>query len=429
MNFKYLYVALIISNLIFLRWNDEPEYSDLDFECDLDGDLVYDCKEFYEYGVQNFQQKDYRASIDQFKLLLKCGCKAQLNEKVYKRLGSGYLEINLDKIIRLDSSLFYVKLGLQNYPDDIQLLELAAWISNKQFENGDLDKLNEQLYYLDEILSIDPKNTNILEQINATFKNNNMFEEQIIILDKWLELDPTNKKAIADKKNAFNELGLDETDVDRERWETDKNNLQYGISYINSLLNNYEEDIALEISLILYKRHSKDKKLLRIISDIYLNLYEDENAIIYLEELIELDTEDSQAMIDLSNAYINISEFKRSYLWADNAIKVGKKLGDAYFQRAQVLMSLVESYESIDLNFCDRLIYDLASEDFEFAFKNGNVSSKQYKEGLEEYVTSAADWFLSGIKENQISPSNSLCEDKKQSDCYSWVKRSVKRKN
>ena len=106
---------------------------------------------------------------------------------------------------------------------------------------------------------------------------------------------------------------------------------------------------------------------------------------------------------------------------ADNAIKIGKKLGDAYFQRAQVLIALVEQYESLEIDFCDKLIYDIALEDFNNASKNGNVPAKQYSEGLEEYVSMPADWFLSGIKNNELSPSNKICQDIINGRISCWI--------
>ena len=45
---KYIFILFIMT--IMFGWNDEPEYNDLDFICDLDGDGQYDCQEFYNYG-------------------------------------------------------------------------------------------------------------------------------------------------------------------------------------------------------------------------------------------------------------------------------------------------------------------------------------------------------------------------------------------
>ena len=48
-----------------------------------------------------------------------------------------------------------------------------------------------------------------------------MFDEQINILDIWLKYDSSNKKASAEKKAAFEALGKDISDVDKERWESE----------------------------------------------------------------------------------------------------------------------------------------------------------------------------------------------------------------
>ena len=424
---KYIFILFIMT--IMFGWNDEPEYNELDFICDLDGDGQYDCQEFYNYGNSSWGLKDYRECINYFINIFQCGCTAFQDADVYKKISSSYLKENsLNKVVQLDSALYYTKLGLKNNDDNIDLLQIASYVTGKQYNGQNNDKLDEQLYYLDEILAIDPNRTDILEQINNTLKNNELFEEQIIILDKWLEVDPTNSKAISDKKYAFGQLGKDESDVDRERWESDRTNIQYGISYVNTLIDNDEYDKAIEVGSILYKSYPKNKNLLRTLSQLYLDSYEDEEAVKYLEELVKIDSKNVDAMIDLSSTYINLSKFKKGYELADMAVNIEKKLGDSYFQRGLVLIALVENFESDKDNFCDRLIYDLAYDDFESAFKNGNINANKYKDAYEDYISMPNHWFLSGYKGNEISPSDKYCIEKKQSNCYDWINRTIKRK-
>ena len=73
---------------------------------------------------------------------------------------------------------------------------------------------------------------------------------------------------------------------------------------------------------------------------------------------------------------INLEEFDKAYLWSDNAVKSGNLRGKAYFQRAEVLKQLVDYYRSDDLDFCDQLIYDLATIDYQFAYDNRQLNAK-----------------------------------------------------
>ena len=56
------------------------------------------------------------------------------------------------------------------------------------------------------------------------------------------------------------------------------------------------------------------------------------------------------------------------------------------------------------------------------------MKAKIYEENLDEYITKSEHWFLSDWKKPQLSPSNTYCKQKKNSDCYNWITRSVKRK-
>ena len=61
---------------------------------------------------------------------------------------------------------------------------------------------------------------------------------ELEIINRWLLIDKTNKIAIGEKKAAYIALGKDVSDVDKQRWEKEPSNIQYGLEYINSLMNN-----------------------------------------------------------------------------------------------------------------------------------------------------------------------------------------------
>ena len=84
--------------------------------------------------------------------------------------------------------------------------------------------------------------------MSDAYKRAEMFEEQIVVIDQWLKADPTNKKAISNKKSAFEKLGKDASEVDEERWNREPENLEYGILYLKSLMNSENYDLASEVA-------------------------------------------------------------------------------------------------------------------------------------------------------------------------------------
>ena len=127
--------------------------------------------------------------------------------------------------------------------------------------------------------------------------------------------------------------------------------------------------------------------------------------------------------------YLNLDKYNKAYSIANQAITLGKNIGKAYFQRAEVLVRAVDYYGSDEFDFCDRLLYDLASEDYTMAYKNGILNAKIYNNNLKEFKTDVGDWFMIDEKLTKISPDHSECSNIKGSDCYSFIKnREVKRK-
>ena len=148
---------------------------------------------------------------------------------------------------------------------------------------------------------------------------------------------------------------------------------------------------------------------------------DDSKAVKYLEKLMKIESSSSEYIIKLSNVYLNLSEFEKAYSQANKAISLNKLIGKSYFQRAEVLVQLVDNFRSNELDFCDRLIYDLAVEDYSQAYNNGVLNAKIYKNNLSELVTSVGDWFLLGDKFTKMSPSSKECVNIKNSDCYSFI--------
>ena len=408
--YKTIFI-IILCNCVFSQ-----HYNELDFICDYDGDGKYDCELFGKFANNNWATNDFQGCVEQYITMITCSCIKGQEEYIYDNLGRAYAKIG-----KMDSSTWAFKQGLKIIPDSKVLLELAAWSSSQEVKNGNQDKLNEQLYFLERLLEINPGDVSVLEKISDAYRRSEMYEEQIVILDHWLRAEPSNKKAISHKKIAFEKLGKDVSEVDKERWEKESANLEYGILYLKSLMQNEEYEVAIEIADEIMLYHDDDKRLLQLVSDIYIKNMDDLKAAKYLEKLMKIESSNSEYIIKLSNVYLNLLEFEKAYSQANKAISVNKLIGKSYFQRAEVLVQLVDNFRSNELDFCDRLIYDLAVEDYSQAYNNGVLNAKIYKNNLSELVTSVGDWFLLGDKFKKMSPSSKECVKIKNSDCYSFI--------
>ena len=84
-----------------------------------------------------------------------------------------------------------------------------------------------------------------------------MFSDQVEILNMILKINSSDKTANAEKKAAFQALGKDELDVDKERWNADYSNTQYGKEYIKGLLDRDRNKEAVQAcnELIVYNKY------------------------------------------------------------------------------------------------------------------------------------------------------------------------------
>ena len=78
----------------------------------------------------------------------------------------------------LDSAYWSFEQGLRYEPDNEILLELAAWNAGK------INKLDDQFYYLDRLLEINPNNTQALERMSDTYRKNEMYETILYVSQK-----------------------------------------------------------------------------------------------------------------------------------------------------------------------------------------------------------------------------------------------------
>ena len=404
--------------LIGFNYSYEDDYEDIyEPQCDLDYDDETDCDKFLSFASTNWHDKDYVGCIEQYKTAIYCGCVSSDEYYIFKYLGRSFMEVG-----KLDSANWSFNQGLKYNSDDENLLEYAAWNAGK------MNVIQDQMYYIERLLEINPDNVRAIERMNDTYKKNEMYEEQLIILGLWLNIEPDNKKAISEKKNVYSKLGKDENDINRERWNSDKSNLQYGLDYAEGLIEKGDIDLAIKVCNELLAFDSNDKRLLKVISDAYINAFEDAKAVQYLEKLGEIDNKNITTLLDIADVCVNAGEFKKAYNWVNKAIALEKSLGKCYFERGEVLVALVETNIGDEVDFCDRLVYDLAWSDYNTSYENGYLNAKVYRDQLDDFVTTKGDWFLNGENFKQISPSSNDCTKLKKTDCYQWLERKVNSK-
>ena len=369
------------------------------------------CNAMLSIAAENWRGHHWRDAIDNYNKLFKCGCTEIKDSagEIYKYLGYSYRQLGL-----YDSAAYIFDQGLKFIQEDIELLKYAGENAGKH------NKIEKQIYYYDKILSIEENNPKVLEEVSNIYRDQGMFEEQVNILNIWLKYEPASKNANAEKNAAFAALGKDESDVDRERWESETSNIQYGLDYIRSLQDagNTEKIIEVCTELLIYEKYNT--AILRNLGDAYLNLYKEDDALNIYNTLAKVDPTDFVTAIDISKILINKEKYPEALEWAEKAVSMSGKKGEAIYQRAEVYFSVAESCSGDPLTFWDKVVYEISWEDYKTAFNKGYSQAKSRRNFVgDNFITTPADWFMRPEGEKEVIP---------QGDCYSWINKTVKRK-
>jgi len=370
-----------------------------------------ECDRYLSFAITYYQNRDYASTVENYNHVLALGCGQRNARDIYQWMGRSYIELS-----KSDSANYVFKQGLKYLKDDENLYQVAAWNA------GMLGNVEEQIHFLDQWLSLDETNVEVLEEMSTVYHDQGMYREQISILNQWLKLQPANKKANGEKKNAYSMRGEDEFIVDKERWEIEPSNINYGLDYLKGLENAdtdmNEEVIAVCQSLLVYDKFNT--KVLKFLGDAYLNQYKDDFALEAYKNLVNIDPTDYNVAMEISKIYTNKEDAKSALKWAENALISSGNSGEAMYQRAEVFYALAGGCTGDALSFWDKVVYEIAWQDYNAAVKNGYYSAKTRRDFLSEnYITKSSDWFMRPDNEREVTP---------QGDCYSWIERSIKRK-
>ena len=298
-----LFLALGIIVILFSCVPPTDEYASSDTVIYKKSEDCEPCALLLNFASSNYQNSDWRSAVNNYTQLLNCNCGNLDPENTFKYMAYFYQQLGL-----VDSASYIFDQGLKYTPDDTELLKMAG-------ENaGKSGRIDDQIYYFDKILIIDENNLEVLELLNDVYRNQNMFNEQINIIDIWLKYDSNNKKANAEKKVAFVAIGKDISDVDKERWESDPSNIQYGIDYIIALKNAGNNNKIIEVSneLLIYDRFNRF--VLLNLAESYLNLYREDDALDTYYLLIKVDPTNYKVALDISEILTSKEQFKDATL-------------------------------------------------------------------------------------------------------------------
>ncbi len=366
-----------------------------------------ECDLYLSFAITNFQNRDFNGAVRNFNTVIDLGCSTRNAKEIYPWMARSFIELT-----NLDSAYWAIRQGIKYESDNGDMLELASWIAGK------LGLTQDQIFYIDKILALDPENTGVLERMYNLYSDDNNYQEMLNIVQIWLKVDPENKKALNYKRNVYIALGKNPIDIDRERCDNDRSNVQNCLSYARELekARSYQELPAVLNSILIYE--SGNTVVLKMLGETYLQLDKEDESISAYTKLFTL-TRDYKIAIELSKIYLDNSDFKTALDWAQKAIGVSNDSGEAYYYRGEIYLDAARNCTSGGLAFSDKLAYQMAYEDYSKAVENSYYSANARITSLKDFIPTASDWFMRPDGEKEAKPEGA---------CYQWINRTVKRK-
>ncbi len=371
-----------------------------------------DCAIALSNGWEYYKNREFDSAIRNYHRLANLGCGEEYAGDFYLYFGRAYLELS-----NVDSAIWAFRQGLRYLPENTELLKNIAYTMGKR---GDVD---QQINYLYQIIDNDISNTEVLADMADLLRKEGRWDDLISVLQQWKNAEPENADVQSDLIAAFESAGRDPLDFMRERWAVNPENPQWGVDYAQKLFDesNYSEAIRVLDSVI--QRHATNVQAYRLLANAAIDNDEVDRAIAAFEGLYQLNRTDATAPMELSKAYTRQSNFPKALEWAETALRVSGQGGIAYYNRGEVYYNAADECafdrEGGVSVFADKLVFNMAYEDYMAAFNKGYRQARQKAEFLERnLIPSKGDWFLQEPNIRTFSANG---------DCYTWITRTIAR--
>ena len=131
--------------------------------------------------------------------------------------------------------------GLNFLPDDVELRKRLAYSYQKQ------GKKELQMDELDRLTYLSPEDVDIKTELSKLYEKEGRYEDQIVVLKDLLKIQPNNEGAQSDLAQAYEKSGRDPLEVYKSRFESNPDNISYGLDYSDKLLEVDRANEAIDI--------------------------------------------------------------------------------------------------------------------------------------------------------------------------------------
>ena len=157
-----------------------------------------------------------------------------------------------------------------------------------------------------------------------------------------LKIQPNNEGAQSDLAQAYEKSGRDPLDVYKNRFDSNPENVSYGLDYADKLIAADQPD---EATIVLQKVVDADptsKVAYRKLAQAFDSADRLREAAQTFERLFKLDPRDFRVAIKISEVYIENQDYNSAFDWADKAVTLSGEAeaygakGNVYYKAVQI---------------------------------------------------------------------------------------------
>ena len=394
---------------IFLTMCAPPEQSaaDLNYAEQARKDSIRQvrCPRIFSSAAEFYKNRDWEATVRAYNELTELGCDKENPQEVYL-----YYAIAYEYMGKYDSSATVLLKGLTFLPDNIDLRKRLAFAYEKQ------GQINLHMDELDRLSFLAPEDIDIKNKLAKLYGGQERYDDQIAVLKDLLKIQPNNEGAQSDLAQAYEKSGRDPLDVYKNRFDSNPENVSYGLDYADKLISADQPD---EATIVLQKVVDADqtsKVAYRKLAQAYDSADRLSDAARTYERLFKLDPRDFRVAVKISEVYIENQDYSSAFNWADKAVTLSGE-AEAFGAKGNVYYKAFQICRTGDISINDRVVATLAYKLFEEAESKGSTRHIRSKEWLKdnEVLFGKAQWFMmdANIKNQGYV--------KASSTCYKWV--------
>jgi len=358
-------------------------------------------------GYEYYKQQNWEQAIANYEDVRDLGCGPSMAENLYLYLGNAYREVG-----NQDSAIAVFKEGREHMPHNVYILQNLAYMY-KVTNQTDL-----QIEAQEALVEEDPENVEHLSEMATLYMDTNQYENAVNTYKKILSIDPNNSAAQSELITAMNEAGMNPMEALRERWDNNPQNSTYGLEYGEALFSNNEYEEAVDVFSKVTDIDPQNVRAWNQLARAHENLENYAQAIDAYKGLLNIDSNRKDIISDVAELYININNYTEALTWANRAINTGSNNGMGYAARGRIYEDAASECSGGNPSFEDKLVYQMAYDDFQTAVSMGYGQVTSRIEYLENFIPSKGDWFMQSDSATEVSPDKS---------CYSWIDRTIQR--